>query len=69
MFHNVLVFKVLVRNLGGLGRASQKFQKGNKMGRNGLFHTIIVFVTCTNEHVDMHNGLVDSDNGNVDFAQ
>lgn len=36
MFHNVLVFKVLVRNLGELGRTSQKFQRSSKMGTNGM---------------------------------
>jgi hypothetical protein len=69
MFHNVLVFEVLVRNLGELGQASQNFQRGSKMGINGMFHTVMVFVICTNENVNMQNGFVDSDNGNVDFAQ
>ncbi len=69
MFHNVLVFKVLVMNLGEFGHTSQKFQRGSKMGTNGMFHTIMVFVIFTNEHMDMQNELVDSNNGNVDFAQ
>jgi hypothetical protein len=51
MFHNVVVFEVLVRNLGELGRARQKFQRGSKIGTNGMFHTIMVFVICTNERM------------------
>lgn len=54
-------------NLGEIGHTSQKFQRGSKMGINGMFHTIMVFVIFTNEHVDMQNELVDSNNGNVDF--